>query len=503
MRNILFFAMAAALAGGGIMASGAAAAQGSARQTSVSSTVASAPDRGSFLSFASTAPVQRGASTWHAVQLSEAHALAAITKGGMIVAAPDGHPIQLNFVRSVAHGDGNWTWIGRPAGAAKGVEAVLTFGRKAVFGSIPNGKALPLDLTTIGGRTYMVETDQSKLTATQVAASGSDVIAAPSATSSSTSGVPVAALTAPRPTATGTHNTRVDLILGYTTAFATRLGGQSQAATRLNFMVDLANQAYANSQVAGQLVLLRAIQVNYPDNTLNRSALYQLSGVTCTATTSTGQRYLPDTGVNCTAVTPPAALQPLLDARQHYGADLVALVRNYTQPENSTCGVAWLLGGAQRTIGAADANFGLSVVSDSSGSLYPTNGQTCRNETLAHELGHNMGLAHDRGYAAGTDDTNNDGNLLDPEEYGRFADSFGYTTGAGAGNFYTIMAVPAPGQVAYRVFSNPRITTCGGFPCGVTGQSDNAATLSLTMPVIAGFRAPPPSTITPKQTPGG
>ena len=499
MRNILFFAMAAAIAGGGFVASGTAAAQGSTRLNAGLSTVASTPDRGTFLTFASTAPVQRGASTWHAVHLSEAHALAAITKGGMVVAAPDGHPIQLRFVRSVSHADGNWTWIGRPAGAAKGVEAVLTFGKKAVFGTIPNGKALPLDLTTIGGRTYMVETDQSKLTAAQVAASGSDVIAAP--TASGTSGVPFTAITAPRPTVTSSHNTRVDLIIGYTNGFATRLGGQSQAQTRLNFMVDLANQAYANSEVAGQLVLTRTIQVNYADNTLNRSTLYALSGVTCTATASTGQHYLPDMGVNCTTATVPAGLQPLIDARQHYGADLVALVRNYTQPENSTCGVAWLLGGAQHAIGAADANFGLSVVSDSSGSLYPTNGQTCRNETLAHEIGHNMGLAHDQAYAAGTDDSNNDGNLLDPEEYGRYADSFGYKTGAGAGNFYTIMAVPAPGQTAYRVFSNPRINTCGGFACGVVGQSDNAATLGLTMPVIAGFRAPPPSTLTPKQTP--
>jgi hypothetical protein len=298
-------------------------------------------------------------------------------------------------------------------------------------------------------------------------------------------------------------NTRVDLILGYTNGFATRLGGQSQAATRLNFMVDLANQAYANSGVNGRLMLLRTIQVTYPDDTLNRSTLYALSGVTCTSTASTGQHYLPDTGVNCTAVAPPAALQPLLDARQHYGADLVSLVRNYTVPENQTCGVAWLLGGGQQAIDANDADFALSVVSDSSGSLYPSNGNTCRNETLAHELGHNMGLAHDRGYAAGSDDSNSDGNLLDAEEYGRYVDSFGYTTGAGAGNFYTIMAVPSPGQTSYRVFSNPRITSCGGFACGVTGQADNARTLGLTMPAVAGFRSAPTSVITPKQSPGG
>jgi hypothetical protein len=379
---------------------------------------------------------------------------------------------------------------------------MLTFGPKAVFGTIPNGKGLPLELTTVGGRTYLVETDASKLSASAVAASGSDVVNAPilaSSSRASTTTAPVASATATSdPALNRKVNARVDLILGYTTGFATRLGGQSQAATRLHFMVDIANQAYVNSGVKGQLVLLGTVEVNYADNTQNRATLYALSGVTCTATTAAGQHYLPDGGVNCTAVAPPAALQPLLDARQQYGADLVALVRNYTVPENQTCGVAWLLGGGQNAFTASDANFGLSVISDSSGSLYPSNGNTCRNETLAHELGHNMGLAHDRATAAGTDDSNNDNNLLDPEEYGRYADSFGYTTGAGAGNFYTIMAVPALGQTSYRVFSNPQITACGGFACGVAQVADNARTLNLTMQQVQDFRAPPPAPIIQK-----
>jgi len=379
---------------------------------------------------------------------------------------------------------------------------LLTFGPKAVFGTIPNGSGLPLELTTIGGRTYLVETDARKLSASAVAASGNDVIEAPVLSTparASTAKAPItASATAAFDPTTRKTNARVDLILGYTTGFATRLGGQSQAVTRLHSMVDIANQGYVNSDVKGQLVLVGTVQVNYPDDTQNRATLYALSGVTCTATAAAGQHYLPDTGVNCTAAAPPAALQPLLNARQQYGADLVSLVRNYTVPQNQTCGVAWLLGGGQNAFTSGDVDFGLSVVSDSSGSLYPSMGNTCRNETLAHELGHNMGLAHDRASAAGNDDSNTDGNLLDPEEYGRFADSFGYVTGAGAGNFYTIMAVPSLGQTSYRVFSNPQISTCGGFACGVAGVADNARTLNLTMPLIQDFRSPPPRPVTQK-----
>jgi hypothetical protein len=452
------------------------------------SSVAAMPDRGNFLAYPSQAPIHRGAAIWHPVQMSEAHALASIAAGGMVIDTPDGTPIRLQYLRHVEHPDGNWTWIGRPQGSGSGQEAILTFGPRAVFGSIPyvNGT---LDITTSGGSTWMVETDQ-RLAADQRYAAAtamvSDALKAPVPASSTMGGKPVmAAGSQPRDAESLTANSSnavVDLVLGYTTAFATRLGGTSQAVTRLNFMVDIANQAYANSKVNGRVRLVHTIEVDYPDATLNRDALFDLSGLNCSIVGS-GALHLPDADANCTTGSVPAALQPLINARATYGADLVSLVRIYQVPENQSCGVSWLIGGGQASITTADAPYALSIISDSSGSQFPDNGSTCRNETLAHELGHNMGLAHDRVTAARSD------GVLDANEYGRYAYSFGYSTDSTGGNFYTIMSIPVPGQTSVRLFSNPRINDCAGHACGVAGQTDNSATLALTMPLVAGFRA--------------
>jgi len=467
------------------------------------SRIAGLADHGSFIDYANQPAIHRGAQTWHPVELSEAHALRAISSGGMVVTAPNGAPIRLQYANTLEHPDGNWTWVGHPAGT-KGVEAVLTFGDKAVFGTIPNGHEPPLQLTTVGGRVWLVETDQRMLSAAAkpTGNDGGDYFVAPGsgpaeagAARATRAAAPVSsamkAQSAPVMSAAGatTSPTTVDLVIGYTTAFATRLGGQSQALTRLNFMVDIANQAYGNSEVNSRVRLVHAVQVDYPDATSNRTALFELSGLNCT-TTSAGSLHLPDREVNCTRVAVPAALQPLLNAREQYRADLVSLVRILQVPENGSCGVAWLLGGGQHAIDANSAQFGLTVISDTSGNVFNDDGNTCRDETLAHEMGHNMGLAHDRVTAAGADDTDSDGNPLDPEEFGRYPYSFGYSTGADAGNFYTIMSIRQGTQESMRVFSNPRISICNGLPCGVADEEDNARTLEQTMPIIAAFRLP-------------
>lgn len=464
------------------------------------SALAAYPDRGLLFTYdRARRTVRSGASTWHPVRISEVHALRAIAEGGMTIEAPDGRTIRLRYERHIEHPDGNWTWIGRAQGGAPGTETVLTFGEKAVFGLIRQDK-VDLKLTTEAGSAWLVETDTSKLDRNRLAASGDDFLlqadmphsvaaAALKPVRKDAVKVPieqVAGVSAAQSPAWSA--TTVDIAVGYTDGFATRLGGASQALTRLNHMVDLANQAYLDSDVDAQIRIVRTLQVAYPDATSNYSALVALTGVQCTTQTN-GTHYLPDRRLSCTPVAQPAALEPLTSARDTYGADLVVLVRKFEDPENGSCGLAWLLGGGQTQIDAGSAAFGMAVVSDSSGSMFPDNNNTCREDALAHELGHNMGQQHDVVTASGTDDSDGNNNLLDPEEYGRHPYSFGYSTDGTANDFYTIMSVRRPGQTGYRIFSNPRIALCGGAVCGTVDQADNARSLGETMPVVAGFRA--------------
>ncbi|WP_182668751.1 reprolysin-like metallopeptidase [Marilutibacter penaei] len=416
---------------------------------------ASAQDRGSLVAYPVGTAVRRaGAYTWHAADVSEEHAFRAIENGEMTFMSPEGVPIRLAYERHVEHDDGNWTWIGK---GADGQSAVITFGDEAAFGVIPQGDGLPLRLATSGGKGWVVETDRALLAAVDNEATNPErpdylvppKLAAAGGKERSMAGAQVQAATNGR--------TVIDVLIGYTNGYRAAKGGKSATQTRLQNLVDITNDAYVTSGINAEVRLVHSMEVNFPDNTANEDALSKLTGFKAPST----------------QLTPDAAFTALRAAREEYGADLVSLVRRFQTPENEGCGIAWLLGGGLTQITSADEYFGYSVVSD--GQDPGEDGKTyyCREETFAHELGHNLGSTHD----ADTADN----------EPGAFSYSFGYKITSASSNFYTIMAYGDDGQTPYRVFSSPSLTACGGKACG-TATADNVRSHNQTVGIIAGFR---------------
>lgn len=456
--------------------------------------LASLPDRGELLAYDRTRPVRRhGAYTWHPVGLSEEHALRAIASGELVVTGLSGQQLRFRYQRHIEHADGNWTWIGRAAGERGGNDAILTFGEHAVFGTIPGGgKQLPLRLTVSDGHAWLIATDANaiaRIDSSVTRPRRPDYLVPPTTGQGDMRmGAEASSAQALQALAASPGTTYIDLVLGYTTGFknkwmsdtfCTSIGAaecerrrQSMAQSRLTSLVDLTNQIFVDSQVATTIRLLKAVHVSYPDKTSNAIALRELTG-------SGG-------------APPPAALLPLREARDRYGADLVSLVRKFETPQNEGCGIAWLLGSGGSQIDVSDVPYGYSVVSEGS-DLDETDNFSyfCRDRTLAHELAHNMGSAHDRATSTYTDENNNGpcGNTTTPcLHYGRYPYSFGQKTGVTGGDFFTVMAYGDSGQNEYRVFSNPRITVCMSWPCGIENEADNARSLTQTSPVIAAFR---------------
>ncbi|TYT27147.1 hypothetical protein FZO89_13245 [Luteimonas viscosa] len=420
---------------------------------------ASLPDRGELLSYGGARKSrQSGAYTYHPVALSEAHALNAIGSGELVLATPDGEPVKIKYERHEEQPDGNWTWIGRNA---DGSSAILTFGEKAVFGMISRGDDYYRVRTDRTGA-WVVETDRSLLASSGGRREkGEDFLLPPEA--GALTAAAARHLSKASPSVAANVSTKaaamVDVLVGYSSGLASVYGSQSAAATFVTSLVALTNSAYANSGVNMRLRAVHTLQVNYADNSDNQEALQQLTG------------YNADTQQ---PITPNSAFNALREAREEYGADLVAFVRRYREPEQDGCGIAWLLGMNGSGISAAnDAAFGYAVVSDGEDrDESDNNTYFCSDFSLAHELGHLMGQAH---------------NEEDAADAGAHEYSYGYREASATG-FHTIMAYPSgASQIEAPHFANPSVKYVNR-PTG-TAMEDNARSMNQTMPVIANFRA--------------
>jgi hypothetical protein len=400
------------------------------------------------------------------VKINEGNAFDAVFKGGMWLPNPAGGRIYVKYQRHILHDNGTWSWIGTVSTVHGDQSVVLTFGKDGVFGLVPQASGYPLRIVTRQGQTRVVQTDAQAMARSAKALrlySQPDYFIPPHAATQdkSTTAAPHAAANASVAPAAASGSVTIDVMVAYTPGFVTEWGSQSLALTRIQNLVDMTNVAYTNSGVNQQIRLVNTVQVNYPDNTANQSALDDVTGID-------------DKG---NPVPIPASLQSIAGLRTQFGADLVTLIRRFDNTTQASCGTGWLIGGNQAPITQQSSVYGYNVVSDGT-----SNGYYCLDTTFAHELGHNMGDAHDR-----ADAKDPDGTPLS----GAYTYSYGYLgTGAGGG-FATIMAYGAAGDSFLNVFSNPNISTCLNSPCGVADSSpssaDNAHSMNNTAPVIASF----------------
>src|SRR6185437_5593081 len=354
------------------------------------------------------------------VRIDENSAMDAVFKGGMWLPDGVGGRVHLRYVRHILHGDGTWTWIGKVATAHGEQSAVITFGKGAVFGRIPQSNGYPLRLLTRHGEVSLLRTagDVISHSATAIAMrAGTDARALPRRLPA-TGSAPAAANTQKQQAiaaASMTANPVIDVMVAYTPGIVSEYGSTSAAVTRINNLVDITNQAYVDSKVNQSIRLVDTVQVNYPDNTSNDSALDDITGYDS----------------NGNPVKIPASLQGIADLRTQHGADLVSLLRSYDNATDGGCGLAWIIGGNETPIVPAQDNiYGYSVVGDGE-----DGGYFCLDTSFAHELGHNMGDAHDRANA---------------DNPGAYPYSYGYI-GNGTNGFATIMAYGSPTQTPLAV----------------------------------------------------
>jgi hypothetical protein len=248
-------------------------------------------------------------------------------------------------------------------------------------------------------------------------------------------------------------NSVVDILLVYTPDFVSRYGGQAAAMARLDHLVALSNQAYADSGVAITLRDVHRTQVSYGTASSNSATLDAITA---------------NSGV----------FSGIPGLRSQYGADFVALVRPFEKNSQGSCGVAWSGGYMGQAFTQTYAYSVSSDGSDISGSRY-----YCDDVTFPHEVGHNMGLAHNWGQGGAGQ--------------GRYSYGNGYGVPQ---SFGTVMSYISP---SIARFSNPN-QTCNGVPCGIPEGQAQPADASRALNNVRGEVAsitPTATSTTPNQLP--
>ena len=227
----------------------------------------------------------------------------------------------------------------------------------------------------------------------------------------------------------------IDVLVIYTAAARASAGGTAGIEGQVASAIAAANAGYANSRINARLNLLMQVETDYVSSDFGTD-LWRLAS--------------PDEGF----------LDWVHALRDTVSADMVALIR----VDGEYCGIAYLM---------------YSNGPESEGIPFSVTALSClSNQTLAHELGHNMGCCHAVGDGGGC----TSGGIWPWSVGWRF-------NGQSGTQWRTIMAYAPGNRIDY--FSNPAVNY-DARPTGVTigqaNQADNASTINATWQTISNFR---------------
>jgi Ca2+-binding RTX toxin-like protein len=364
-------------------------------------------------------------------------------------------------------GGGTAVWTGRVPGRVDTAVLITVGDDGYVFGNVHLGTAGDYTIRgTGGGRVTIGQLDTAAL------APEAGAVPVPRSTSTGVGSTPAPAPRAAAPT--------LDVMLLWTTTVLDAEFGGDENAARAWAAARIAemNAVFADSEIDATARLAYAGTTDYPDTFAGESIIDDLYHFTFRA------------GDDCDGVTagvqecdPEGLLDTERAQRALIGADLAFLIVE----DDDEGGIAWRncppdTAEALPNVGPfCDANYAFGV-----GEFSSVDGHF----TMAHEIGHLLGGAHDAA------------NQTSDKDYAR-----GYKQYLGLldpGNFSTIVAYecsPGPAECAPRVgvYSNPDVIWSGdgtspmGEPIGDPSKphgddgADNAAHFRVSIPIVAGF----------------
>jgi peptidyl-Asp metalloendopeptidase len=252
----------------------------------------------------------------------------------------------------------------------------------------------------------------------------------------------------------------IDLLIVYTEGMVVRFSSVSGVLARLNNLVAQSNTAYLNSDVAITLRLVATLRTSYSETTSDGVAVDEIT---------------PSIPAFNRVVTTPAALQGVASLRDSSQADLVMLVRPYRRNAHAACGVAYRNG----TVGFDIALYeGWAYGVFSEGLDLEAGNGTCPDTAFSHEMGHIMGLNHDRGSLA-----------VDAPNAAEPTVSYGFGFGYGYSAVGCIVGItchwPTHGDIMSIAYVN-RLLPCYSHPGMRISPDGQSCGLNLSVGIVAG-----------------